>query len=225
MKEKQAKKILKKVIQDYDTIARGFDLTRNHKWEEFDTFLKYIKKGDRVLDLGCGNGRLNKFLEEESKVEYLGIDNSNELLKAAKKNNPKAKFKKGDLLEIPEKDQSSDIIACIAAFHHIPTKKLRNKALEEMRRVLKKDGILIITVWNLFQKKYKKYIWKSRIRSLLSFGKEEARGTLIPWSDSGINRYYYAFKPKELRKLLEQAKFKILEEEKGNNLLFICQKS
>lgn len=225
MNKNYSKEILQKVVDDYDQIASEFDLSRHQHWKEFESFLAHIKKGDKILDLGCGNGRLYQYLAKQKKVDYIGVDNSKNLLSAAKKNNPKATFKEGNLLEIPLKNHSIDVITCIAAFHHIPTNKLRQKALTEMQRVLKPNGKLILSVWNLFQPKYKKYIWKSRIKSLLTLGKHEARGTLIPWAHSGIERYYYAFKAKELRNLLEKANFRVLTEEHHNNLVFICQKS
>jgi hypothetical protein len=92
-----------------------------------------------------------------------------------------------------------------------------------MWRILKEKGTLIITVWNLFQPKYKKYIWKSRLRHILSFGKYDSRDTFIPWGKTGVNRYYYAFKPKEFIKLVDN-KFEIIKEIKGNNLIYICRK-
>lgn len=216
MKQETAKKVLKKVVADYDNIADEFNQTRQHGWKEFETFLPHIKDGDHLADLGCGNGRLQDFLNKHRKLKYTGIDNSKELLKHAKGN-----FVQGDLLEIPLKDQSQDVATAIASFHHIPSKELRKKSLKEIARIIKKDGKLIITVWNLFQARYKKYIWKSRIKSL--FSDYDSRDTMIPWGKSGVNRYYYAFKPAEIRQLLE-VHFEIIEEHIGNNITLICKK-
>lgn len=209
---------------DYTPIASEFSATRQHAWKEFELLLPYLKNRQHILDLGCGNGRLFKFLQKHKKINYLGVDNNEDLLKIAKKENPEAKFQKGDLAKIPVKSGEIDILASIASFHHLPTKELRKKSLGEMRRVLKTNGILFLTVWNLFQPKYKKYIWKSRLRSLLSFGKKDSRGTLIPWSNSGIKRYYHAFTPREIEKLLNNSGFEIIYKEKGNNLVYLCQK-
>ncbi|PIX02803.1 SAM-dependent methyltransferase, partial [bacterium (Candidatus Gribaldobacteria) CG_4_8_14_3_um_filter_42_11] len=41
-----------------------------------------VKDGDKVLDVGCGNGRLVKAFENK-KISYLGVDNSEKLIKLA----------------------------------------------------------------------------------------------------------------------------------------------
>lgn len=227
MKEKIAKELMAKVIKDYDEIAEEFDNTRNHSWKEFEIFLKYIEKDMKIADLGCGNGRFYDFLQKKRKISYTGIDNSKELLSLAKrkfKNDTTPKFLEGDLLKTNLKTNSIDLITAIASFHHLPGKDTRKKSLQEMHRILKEKGIFIISVWNLFQNKYKKYIWKARLKHILSLGKYDWRDTLIPWGKTNVHRYYYAFKRKELQQLLEIHGFKVLETIIDNNLVFICRK-
>lgn len=235
MRQKTVKKLLDKVIEDYDNIADEFDQTRKNQWPEFSSTLPYIKDGQTILDIGCGNGRFFDFIKKSFKIKYLGIDKSRKLIEKAVKSyeGPNAHFTEGDALNLPIENQIADITVCFAVLHHIPTKDLRAKAVQEMHRVVKKNGILIITVWNLFQKKYKKYIWKARLKAFfclrskysnILFDEYGYRDTFIPWGNSGIKRYYYAFKAKELKKLLVKNNFKILEESVGNNIMFICQK-
>lgn len=224
MRDKTAKKLLLKVTTDYNQISTEFHITRKHDWKEFEMFLPYIENNQKIADLGCGNGRFYKFISEKRDVNYLGIDNSKKLLEKAQESFPKAKFVKGDLLKLPLKEKKIDVAVAIASIHHIPSKKLRQKAIQEMNRILKENGLLIITVWNLFQPNYKKYIWKARLRKLLSLGQYDSRDTLIPWGKTGVKRYYYAFKQSELRQLLEKNNFKIIQEDSGNNFLIIAQK-
>ncbi len=221
MNQKTAQILLEKVKKDYSHIADEFDVTRQKDWKEFDGFLKYIKKNDSIADLGCGNGRFLKFIAPKRKVKYLGIDNNKDLLKKA---TPKENFLHGDLLSLPLDNESVDVAISIAALHHIPSKKLRKKAVQEIHRIIKKDGILILTSWNLFQKKYKKYIWKAKVKFLLSLGKYDIRDTFIPWGKTGVDRYYYAFTYKELKTLLLNSGFEIIDSQKGNNFVFICRK-
>ena len=222
MREKTAISLLKKVVKDYADIAEEFNQTRKNKWEEFDNFLKYIKDKNIVADIGCGNGRFYEFLKKHKKTKYIGIDNNRKLLEKAKKEEG-AKFMKGDLLKIPLKKDIVNVVLEIASLHHIPSKKLREKAIKEANRVLKTNGIFIVSVWNLFQPKYKKYIRKAFLKSILTLGKYDTRDTFIPWAKK-TERYYYAFKENELQKLLEKNGFKILEKEKNNNIVFICRK-
>lgn len=233
MRKKTAQKLLQKVKKDYNNIAESFDKTRQYDWKEFGTFRKYIKNNQTVADLGCGNGRFYEFIRKYRKIKYIGIDNSENLLNKAKKTYKNNRslgtaiiplFLKGNLLNLPLKNNSIDTTVVVAALHHIPSKKFRKKAVQEIQRILKPKGTLLLTVWNLFQPKYKKYIWKSRLKHILLLGKYDPRDTFIPWGKSGIKRYYYAFKPKELKLLLEKNGFKIIKEQHGNNLVFICRK-
>ncbi|MEK7673374.1 MAG: methyltransferase domain-containing protein [Patescibacteria group bacterium] len=225
MKSKTAKKMLKKVVEDYDNLSKDFDQTRQYSWKEFKGFLPYIRDNDHLIDIGCGNGRFYKFITKNKKISYLGIDNSEKLLEKAREQNPQAKFITGSFLELPVDKNIADDIVAIASLHHVPGKDFRLKAIQELYRILKPNGILIISVWNLFQPRYKKYIWRARLRHILSLGSYDSRDTMIPWGKTGIKRYYYAFTQQELRELLEQNGFKTIKEEIGNNFVFICQKS
>ncbi len=66
MAAKTAKTLLKKVKSDYAAIAAEFNATRKYPWKEFKHFAKYVKPGQKILDVGCGNGRLAGFLEEKN---------------------------------------------------------------------------------------------------------------------------------------------------------------
>ena len=64
---------------------------------------KDLKEGEKILDLGCGNGRWYKIFKEK-KVDYFGLDNSEKLIEIAKENFPEAKFFVGDALNLPFPD-------------------------------------------------------------------------------------------------------------------------
>jgi ubiquinone/menaquinone biosynthesis C-methylase UbiE len=224
MRQKTAQKLRRKVVEDYDNIAKEFDSTRKGEWENFSLILPYVKNNDYVVDLGCGNGRLLNFLEKNRKIKYLGVDNSKTLLELAKKHYNKALFLHADILDLPIENNTVDKALAIASIHHIPSKELRAKAIKEAYRILKNNGVFILTVWNLFQPKYKKYIWTARLKCLFSLGSYDLRDTFIPWGKSGIKRYYYAFKFNELKKLLENNGFEIIKTHIDDNFLFICKK-
>jgi ubiquinone/menaquinone biosynthesis C-methylase UbiE len=214
MREKKAKKILEHVRSTYNEIATDFDRTRTHMKEDLDFLVPYLKDRPTIIDLGCGNGRFVTLLEEAEKqnhahkFHYLGIDNNASLLTLAKKHFPEKAFIEGDQLQIPAEDEIADLLVNIRAFHHIPSKKLRRLALAEMRRVLKPHGLVIITVWNLWQKKYRKHIFFGILRYLWSFGGYAPNDTFIPWGKKA-KRYYHAFLPLELNNLVTNAGFEI----------------
>ncbi len=218
MRHITASKILSKVVADYDKINDEFDKTRRFPGKEFKYFDPYIRNNPCILDLGCGNGRLLKYIESLDKKDtgdiiFKGIDNNNNLIDKATKafsHIRYANFKKGDQLNIPLADKSIDIIFNIRAFHHIPSKKMRLKAIVEMKRVLKDNGIVIITVWNLWQKKYAYALLKALLRFLITIGSYDINDTFIPWGKK-TNRYYHAFLPSELKHLVMSEGFDIKE--------------
>lgn len=230
MKNQKDQNILNSVKDSYQTIAEDFSTTRQVEWKEFVFFKPYLKENDSILDLGCGNGRLVKFLQDhyqDKKFNYLGIDNSSKLIKLAKLIHPKFEFIEGDLINIPQEENKYDIVFCIAAFHHLPSKKLRIKALNEMHRVLTKNGIIIITVWNLWQSKYFKENMDALLKSVLSLGKHRFNDLYIPWKDADqlvkTKRFYHNFMPFELNSLIKKSNFKILDNfsvKKGKKVSF-----
>lgn len=112
---------------------------------DFLFILDYIKKDGKLLDLGCGNGRMNKLIQNLD-VDYTGIDISANLINEARKTYPQAKFMIGSALNLAFLDESFDIIISIAVLHHIPSNRLRQKFLKEAKRVLKQNGRLILMV-------------------------------------------------------------------------------
>lgn len=225
MNKKTAKNLMEKVVKDYSEISEDFHKTRKADWKEFHLYLDFIKNQQNITDLGCGNGRFYHFLKKHRQINYIGIDNNKKLLEKAIEHFSDKLFKYGDLTAIPLEKSSIDTACCIAAFHHLPSKQLREDSLKEISRTLKDDGTFILSVWNLFQPKYKKYIWYSRLKWLLSFGKYDLNDTFIPWSNTGVKRYYHAFTTKELRKLLKRNGFQIISEHIARNITIICKKS
>ena len=204
MKKDFIKEISGSLQASYSQFASEFDQTRQRQWPEFDHFLAYTRKGSTVLDLGCGNGRLYEFLKSKE-LNYLGVDHNSHLLDLARKNFPEGKFQLDDMMDLNLEEGAFDNIFCVAAFHHVPTKKMRRKVLGDIHKALKDDGVLILTTWNLIQIKYLKQILKSVLRCILTLGFKGAWNDLfIKWGDYPIKRYYHAFLPAELMDLFEE---------------------
>lgn len=225
MNEKKAKKLLEHVKRTYDNIAEEFSDTRHYIGREFEHFLPHLKGGGRIVDLGCGNGRFAAFLDLKGvNAAYLGIDNSPKLLEIARKKYPGHYFLQGDQLELPLDDASADVIINTRAFHHIPSKKMRLQALAEMHRVLKPNGTLIITVWNLWQWKYWKQLTAAVLRAIFTLGSYAYNDTFIPWKKRA-KRYYHAFTKRELRALVLNSGFTVLKQfEVGKDFVIIAKK-
>ncbi|MCL5430062.1 MAG: class I SAM-dependent methyltransferase [Candidatus Marsarchaeota archaeon] len=108
-----------------------------------DKFLSYLKQRDRILDAGCGAGdSVAYFMGRGFRTE--GIDLSPAFINIAKSKIPKGKFEVMDIRKLSYGDSSFDGIYCFATMEHIP-KKEASAVLNGFYRVLKKDGILLIT--------------------------------------------------------------------------------
>lgn len=211
------KRIREDVTKFYDDIAPQFSQTRKNWWDSLSFVKKYIKSGDKLLDFGCGNGRLLEFIYSDNlNISYTGVDISKELIDIAKNHYRDEKFlaieNEGQIFL--EKKQFN-VVMSIAVFHHF-TPRMAEKALKEFRRVLKKDGIVVITAWHLWNKKRLPYLWKTFWRGL--FQLDFSRVADIPFSYSrkkeGQKTFWrtcYWWNKSSLEKLARKNKFEILE--------------
>lgn len=158
MKQEIAKKIINKTISDYSKIAVDFDRTRSKtQWQVMQALADFAGSGERILDFGCGNGRLFDLLKSKN-IEYVGIDPVEEFIDICREkysDHKNAHFAVFDFdaenfkLNFP--DNYFDKIFAFAVFHHLPSRKLRADVLRELKRVLKDDGKIFLTVWNLWR--------------------------------------------------------------------------
>ena len=215
----------------YDKFANLFSATRQRPWSDFLSFERYIERGARVLDLGCGNGRLVDFLTNYG-VQYVGVDVSSGLIEEARRLHPKNQFTLSDMRTLPFPDASFDQIYAIASFHHLEKEIDREATLRELKRVLVPGGEIIMTNWNLQSQWAKKKIASGK------YVKTGASGYSVPWrspfGDKLADRYYYSFSLSEIEELFTQNGFSVLENcyikkgersdvENGENILTVVK--
>lgn len=196
-------------MSTYDSFADKFSQSRkSFYWFSINEFKKYTKSGDKILDVGCGGGRVFSQLKELGiDFDYVGIDNSQGMITEAIKANPGGKFHIMDMTSLCFSDESFDQIWVIASFHHLQSRSERVKALSEFKRVLKPGGLVCMTNWNFSQKKF----WSPWFQIKRLFDK-----VIVPWKNNKQevlgNRYYHGFYLHELRKLFKQSGFEIVDE-------------
>ena len=211
---------LKASSHPYDVIGHEWDRLRQRPREEWNAFLPFVAHGARVLDAGCGNGRLYDFLNGRD-VRYTGVDSSEVMIKIAKARSQKSevggqtsdpRFLICDIQSLPFSDESFDVVFCCAVLHHLETPAERLHALTECYRVLAVGGMLFLTNWNLLavSSMLRQKLWHPAplVRFLTS------RNATIPWKIPGVQtfyRFYHSFRLKELRELLKEAGFDIQE--------------
>lgn len=222
MTDKKAEEILALVKTGYDLIATEFDLTRKKEiWPEIRTRANRLKAGDRVLDLGCGNGRLLEALKETA-VDYLGVDSSPALISLARQNYPDKQFVVSDLLNIQEiPDGQFDYIFCLAVLQHLPGVRRREQALLEMTKKLKPQGEIIISNWNLWaHKKHRQQLFKNWWKKIIGRFDLDFNDLIFPWKSANgqevCERYYHAFTKNELKRLAKKVDLEIISLEKDS---------
>ena len=104
--------------------------------------LAAIQPGARFLDVGCGTGRWVRRYGELG-FSVVGIDATIGMLRIARTHGTKAPLTTGLAQELPFADASFDCVSDITVVQHIPH-ELQSKALQEMVRVLKPRGRMIL---------------------------------------------------------------------------------
>ena len=162
-----------------DCISKNF-VFRKFQKEKYKKIISLAKKGGNVLDMGCGNGVFtinlcpffNKVLGVDSddllEMEKGGksaLDMANYLVKFYNLKN--ISFEKGHIYSTKFQDNHFDTIFCLEVLEHLTDKE---KAIQEMRRILKPEGCFVFSVPNTEGMKFK---IKNKILKLLDVYESE----------------------------------------------------
>lgn len=169
-----------------DKYKKGTEKVHSYKIKLLD-FLS--KEKSKVLDIGCGSG----VMAEKIKLlghDVEGIDISEEAIEKLKEKNIDGKVVDVNK-DLPFKDASFDIVWCSDLIEHVQSPGF---LLDEIHRVLKKDGILLLTTCNSAY-----FIF----RLMHLFGQT--------CSEIQHPYHFHFFSLRSLKKLLTSRKFKVLE--------------
>jgi ubiquinone/menaquinone biosynthesis C-methylase UbiE len=139
-----------------------------------------------ICDLGCGPGQIARYLHRQS-VPTLGVDVSSRMVAEAQRLNPDIHFHQGNMLSLPDADNSWGGIAAFYCIIHIPRGKIGD-ALREMKRVLKPEGVLLIT---------------------FHIGEEIKH--LDEWWEKPVNLDFAFYQPEEMEGWLKEAGYELEE--------------
>jgi 2-polyprenyl-3-methyl-5-hydroxy-6-metoxy-1,4-benzoquinol methylase len=176
-------------------------------------FKKYLKKKGKVLDLGCGAGRVAIPLAKMG-FEVIGIDNNQKMIDTAnalkRKNNVKnVKFIHVDASRMKFKKESFDYVLTMEnSLEHIPGKKKREEVLRKVNNYLRSDGLLILSFNPYF------YLFKKFLKLQMSNVSNLIKNNL-EFNDCMLNTkngkiYYHCFTPFEIKNLLRRTGFRDL---------------
>jgi SAM-dependent methyltransferase len=171
--QKKTIKKLNQLNQDfYQTVAEDFNDSRQYFWQGWQKITQYLeknlknKKKIQVLDVGCGNARFAQFLKQEKiNFDYFGLDNSSKLLTIAQQtldqNQINGQLINLDLIHNYLKNQKINwpfnrqfnLIVAFGLTHHLPSLELRLNFFQSLNKILKKDGVLIVSNWQFAKDK------------------------------------------------------------------------
>ena len=149
----------------WDRNANRYDrfMRKDHKaYKQMYSLIYPVVRHKQVLELATGTGLIAKnIVNAAAHIEV--TDASAEMIAEAKRDNQSAKlhFSVQDMFRLPYADESFDVVIVSNALHIVPQPE---KALQEIKRVLKEDGVLIAPTFthagNSFSGKVKAFFMK-----------------------------------------------------------------
>ena len=188
------------------------------KWFEKEKkyLQKIITKDASVLEVGCGNGRSIFDILPKTK-NVTGIDHDKKAVVDAKNNfsrYPSIKILKADAAQLPFDNEEFDFVICMTTFANFADKKF--KALEEMRRVLKDSGKIIISVFSENALEERMRVYKTSGVKI----KEVKNGTVI-FDESLGDNISEQFTKEQLENIFSKVNLKI-EDIKKVDIAYLC---
>jgi len=188
---------MKKFIQDtqagYDAVSHEYAERFKDEMDDkpfdrdcLDRLAREVGDLGPICDMGCGPGQIARYLHRTG-VKTLGVDLSTKMVEEASRLNPEIHFHQGDMLSLPDEDNSWGGIAAFYCIIHIPREQIVD-ALREIIRVLKPGGLLLVT---------------------FHIGQEVKH--LDEWWEKPVNLDFAFYLPKEMEVWLNEAGFGLVE--------------
>ena len=167
-----------------------------------------LRRVEKILDAGCGEGIFERYFFQKYTSKVYGIDISKKNILKCRKTLPSGKFLVGDIHNIPFPDNFFDLVFINAVLHHIEEIDV---VLREIKRVLRRNGFMIIIEPNRFNPFYLILsLLKTHERGLLHLNMriifEKIRESLRKAKMINFNSYFFPyinFPPKKLHIISE----------------------
>lgn len=150
---------MEKMVNTYDKYMKMITFGKDDKLRKTTIDLAQIKQGDNVLEIGCATGSLTLAAKQKAGKNSLVaaidiIPGMIEVSKIKSKNaNLDINFQLGSIDNIPFPDSHFDVVMCSFMIFHM-SDNVRNKGIEEISRVLKPGGRLLVLDVVLPQKRF-----------------------------------------------------------------------
>jgi methionine biosynthesis protein MetW len=161
------------------------------RFSQYGTVLNQLPEGTQLLDIGCGNGNISAlFLNRKCRVT--GLDISTLALEKAKRRGIITVSWDLNNYPLPFDNDSFEVITIIDVLEHVVDPV---NLLKESRRILRKGGMLLISIPNFAR-------WDNRMRMLFGNPKD-----LLHWPDDDGVEHLHWFTKKKIRLFLKKAGF------------------
>jgi tRNA (uracil-5-)-methyltransferase TRM9 len=196
MRDAVVRKILTLNRQFYQQMAEPFARSRAFIQPGFLQLASHLPQPcPTLLDVGCGDGRLGRFLLSKERIgHYHGVDYSAPLLKLAVAQVAGGQFTRRD---ISRSDCLADLgqfdaVTCLATLQHLPGRVNRIRLLREMAACLRSGGRVVLSNWQFYdnvRQRRKLLDWSS---IGLQPSDVEPGDYLLSWRRGGSGRRYVA---------------------------------
>lgn len=237
MDKQTIEKLLTLNRQFYATFARPFAASRSLSDPALTCILPYIPQCARVLDVGCGNGRLALLLNQERPgTTYRGIDTAPELVEVARAQareleSISVKFYVADVVRPGWDKEIDDLlfdrVVILAVLHHIPSLSLRSQVLRESASLLASDGRLILSTWQFLDSARMRRKIVNWTKASIPKKALEPGDYLLDWKREGVGlRYCHLVDETEVEHLAVESGLRVHETfraggREGNLSLFV----
>lgn len=222
MDKETVKTLLALNSEFYRGFAGPFAHSRPVSDPALTSILPYIPQYARVLDVGCGNGRLLPLLDRERPGSvYVGVDMVPELIDrgrawAGRVGQIEAAFYMADVTRSGWAEVLPavpfDCAIALAMLHHIPGFDLRARVLRDIAGVVRPEGRLILSTWQFLanERMRRKIVPWTEIG--LAEGRLDPGDYLLDWKRGGRGlRYCHLVDRDELERLAAASGFRLRE--------------
>ncbi len=197
-----------------DTLSRNFDLVKM-----FHTRTQFSFQDKTVLDIGCGSGGLSRIVTEEGGF-YIGSDFFPAILEIAQsflrdlQHPEKASLIRGSGTHLPLADASIDLIIAFDVIEHLEGgESWQQSFLNEIRRILRPGGILLLTTPNrMYPWEGHTFMWGPQYLPVWLADK------YIRWKNPSFLQEYRTYGqvkllgPRKMKRLLDRAGLKVIHD-------------
>ncbi|MDX1614821.1 MAG: class I SAM-dependent methyltransferase [Candidatus Promineifilaceae bacterium] len=180
----------------YARFSQPFLESRRRPQPGFHRLLDFLPKAcQRLLDVGCADGRLGRFLLGNRAItSYVGIDFSRPLLQAADKDE-RMRFVERDLANSDSFAELGrfDAATCLATLQHIPRWSHRIQLLTAIGDCVRPGGSIIASTWQFrdYERQRRKIVDWARVG--LNASDVENDDYLLTWRRAGLGYRYVRF--------------------------------